>query len=205
MTALKRISISYNDLSNLPEEIMNLNNLETIELQNNNFTDENANRWADRFSATKCKISFGYQRGNISEPIYVKTNIKGGSSEGFLSEIYMNTTDGETVSNIFYRYSSDSDEGEGEGDFLSMYMANKKYKKISIYGDFNAINSENNIVPIKVELNAEIPSSEDELIGWAKITYIETCNEHNLKPNSKLHIMSTGGSGNEMTLKMMEL
>ena len=69
MVALKHISMWDNNLNSLPDEIMNLNNLETIDLQNNNFTDEGAKKWIDKFSNTKCKISFGNQKGNISAPI----------------------------------------------------------------------------------------------------------------------------------------
>jgi Leucine-rich repeat (LRR) protein len=203
MTALKHISLYENNLIDLPDEILNLSNLETIELQDNNFTNESIKKWTDRFSNTKCKISFGYQKGNISDPIYVETNIKGGSLEDSFHEIYLNSKDEDTVSNIF-RWSS-SDVDADEGDFLSMYMANKKYNKISINEGLNAINSENNIVPINMELNAETPSAEDELIGWVKIIYVETCNEHNLKPNTKLRIVSVGSSGSEKTLTMMEL
>lgn len=200
LTALKHISLYENNLSDLPDEILNLNNLKTIELQDNNFTNEGVTKWTDRFSNTECKISFGYQKDDISDPIYVEKNIKGGSLDDSFLEIHLNSKDGDTVSNIFHWSSSGSDED----DFLTMYMANKKYNKISIREGLNAINQENNIVPINMELDAEIPSVEDELINWVKIIYIEICNEHNLTPNSKLRIASVGSSGNEKTLQMME-
>jgi len=76
---------------------------------------------------------------------------------------------------------------------------------ISANEGLNAIDSESNIVPVNIELNTETPSAEDELIQWVKLTYIQTCNEHNLKPNSKLRIVGVGSSGNKKTLKMMEL
>jgi len=200
LTALKHISLYENNLSDLPDEILNLNNLKTIELQDNNFTNEDVKKWTDRFSNTECKISFGYQKDDISDPIYVEKHIKGGSLDDSFLEIHLNSKDGDTVSNIFHWSSSGSDED----DFLTIYMANTKYNKISIREGLNAINQENNIVPINMELDAEIPSAEDELIGWVKIAYMETCNEHNLKPNSKLRIVSVDSSGSEKTLQMME-
>jgi len=197
MTALKHISLYENNLSSLPDEIINLSNLETIELQNNNFTDEDVKKWTDRFSNTKCKISFGYQQGNISDPIYVEKNIKGGSLEDSFSEIFLNSKDGDTVSNIFHWSGPDKDNP------LSMMMAKNRYNKVSINEGLNAILSENNIVPINIELNAEEPSTKEELIQWTKVAYIQTCNENNLKPNSKL-CMGIGTSGNEMTIRMHE-
>lgn len=201
MTALKHISIWDNDLSSLPDEIMKLKNLETIELQNNNFSDENVKKWIDKFSNTKCKISFGYQQGNISEPIYIETNIKGGTPEDSFFAMYLNSKDGDMVSNIF-RWSTSAPE---ENDPFSTMMANSKYNKIIVNEGLNAIDSESNIVPVNIELNAETSSTEDELIQWVKLAYIQTCKEHNLKPNSKLSIVSVGSSGKRKSLKMMEL
>jgi Leucine-rich repeat (LRR) protein len=199
MAALKHISISDNDLSSLPDEIMNLNNLETIELQNNNFTSENVKKWTDRFGNTKCKISFGYQQGDISDPIYVEKNIKGGVLNDSFLEAHLNSKEGDTISNIFHWSNSDED------DFSHMFMTNENYNKISIKKGLNAINQEGNIVPIKMELNIETPSAEDELIEWVKITYMKICNKHNLNPNPKLRIISVSIGGNTKTLEMMEI
>jgi Leucine-rich repeat (LRR) protein len=198
MVALKHISIGDNDLSSLPDEIMNLNNLEYISLENNNFTSEDAKKWTDRFSNTKCIIEFGSQKCNISDPINIENNIRGGRLEDSFSEIYLNSKDGDTVSNIFHKSSLD------EGDLSSMLMAKIRYEGIKINEGLNAIDSENNIVPIDILLNAENLSTEDELIQWLKITYIQTCNEYNLKPNPRLYISGERIGGNVKTIEMSE-
>jgi Leucine-rich repeat (LRR) protein len=199
MVALRHISIWDNDLRSLPDEILNLNNLETIELNNNNFSNDDVKKWTDRFSKNKCKISFGHQKGNISDPIYVVKNIKGGRLEDSISDRYINTKDGEAVSTIF-NWSSSNDE-----PFLNMIRTNRKYGKISITKGLNAINSEGKIVPINMELNAETPSTEEELIQWVKVAYIETCSEYKFKINPKLKIISIGTAGDEKTIDIIEV
>lgn len=200
MTALKHISIWDNNLRSLPEEIMNLNNLETIEIQRNNFTNENVEKWTDRLGNTKCRISFGYQQGNISDPIYVETNIKGGSPDDSLLAIYLNSIDGDTISNIFHWSKPDPEDD----DMIGMMLADNRYNKIKVYKGLTAVDSKRNIVPVSMELNAETLSTEGELIQWVKLTYIQTCDEHNLKPNSKLRIVSVSNSRDEITLHLME-
>ncbi|QVL49540.1 MAG: leucine-rich repeat domain-containing protein [Thiocapsa sp.] len=198
MTALNQIYIWDNNLSSLPDEIMNLNNLESIDLQNNNFTNEDSKKWTDRFSNTKCRISFGYQKCNISDPIYAEKNIDGGSVEDSFSAIYLDSQYRDTVSAIFKWSNLDED------DFFSAMIANDRYNKIIVNEGLNAFDSENNIVPIYMALNAETPSTEDELIQWVKIAYIQICDEYNLEPNSKLKIITVGTSGNKKTITMME-
>lgn len=210
MTSLKHISIWDNNLSSLPEEIINLNNLEIIEVEGNNFTDDYVEFLRKKFSNTNCTISFGRQQCNFSDKINVVNNIKGGSIEPSFLKMHLNSKYGDTVTNIFY-YPIDSDEDDGDGDLLSLdpneftrkLLANRRYNKISANKGLNAIDSENKFVPIDIELNAEIPSTQYELLQWVKITYIKICSEHDLKPNSNLRVVSLGSSA-KATLTMTE-
>ncbi|MEC8011851.1 MAG: leucine-rich repeat domain-containing protein [Pseudomonadota bacterium] len=206
MTCLKRISVWDNDLSFLPEEIINLNNLELIELERNKFTDENVKMLMHKFENTKCKASFGYQQGNISDPIRVKATVKGGTPEDSFLAMFLNTQDGDVVSNIFYWPCSDvsKDTDEDADDFLKNFMANLKFNEMSVTDGLTAINSNNNIVPIYIELNLEIPSTENDVLQWGKLTYIQICNEYNLKPNSRLRIASLGSSGKKKIISLWE-
>lgn len=201
MTALKHLSLYGNDLGSLPDEILNLKNLKTLELQDNNFTKEAVKKWTERFSDTQCKISFGYQKNQIAEIIRVVENVRGGRLEDSCLELYLNSVDGETASKIFQRHTSEPDED----DFIGQMLVNKKYSKVCINEGLNAIDSLGNVTPINIELIAKSPSSEGELIEWAKIIYIQTCKKYGLRPNSKLKIVSVSTGGDRKGIKFMEL
>lgn len=200
MTALKHISLSENNLSELPDEILNLKNLKTIELQDNNFTKESVNRWIEKFRDTQCKISFGYQKNQMAKPIRVVENVKGGHPEDSVLEMYLNSVDGQVLTNMFQWHISVADED----DFVSTTLTNQKYSKVRIYDGLNAIDSFGNITPIQMDLNSKSPSDENELIEWIKIIYIETCRKYGLIPNSKLRILSVSTGGNEKTIQFGE-
>lgn len=200
MTALKHISFYENELTTLPDEILNLKNLETLELQDNNFTEESIKKWTEKFRDTKCEISFGYQKNQIAEPIRVIESIKGGRLENSHFEIYSNSADSETVANIFRWHIAEPDKD----DLVRRRLPNKKYSKVRIHEGLNAIDSLGNITPIDIDLSSESPSDESELIEWAKISYIQTCEKYGLRPNSKLRIVSVGTSSNEKTIQFME-
>lgn len=200
MTGLQHIALYDNNLSSLPEEILNLKNLKTLELQNNNFSEAIVKKWTEKFSNSECRISFGYQNGQIAETIRVVENVNGGRPEDSLLEIYLNSDDGVVVANIFRWQTAEPDED----DLVSRILSNQKYNKIRIYEGLNAIDSSGNITPIELDLKAESPSDESDLIEWAQIIYIQTCKKHGLKPNSKLRIVGVGTSADEKTIRFME-
>lgn len=200
MIELEHISFYGNDLSDLPDEILGLKKLKTLELQDNNFTVESVKKWTEKFRDTQCEISFGYQKSQIAEPVRVVESIKGGRIKDSYFEIYLNSEDGEAVTNIFRWQTSEPDEG----DFISRLLSEKKYNKVRICEGLNAIDSLGNITPIEIDLSLESPSDESELIEWAKIIYIQTFKKYGLRPNSKLKVVSVGTSADEKTIRFME-
>lgn len=201
MTELKHISLYDNDLVDLPCEILGLKKLKTLELQGNNFTIEFVNRWTEKFRDTQCKISFGYQKNQIAEPVQVIESVKGGRIDDSYLGIYLNSEEGETVTDIFRWRRPEPDES----DLIGRLLSGKKYNKVRIHEGLNAINSLGSITPINIDLNLELLSDESEAIEWAKIIYIQTCNKYGLQPNSKLKVVSVGTSANEKTIQFMEL
>lgn len=199
MSELRHISLYNNDLSDLPDEILNLKNLKTLWLQDNNFSEDCVLKWTEKTLDTPCEISFGYQKNQITDPIRVVEDVKGGRLEDSLLAIYLNSVDGETVSDIFEWRTSETDK-----NFIGGLLADKKYSRVRISEGLSAKNSSGNITPIEITLRLESPSDEGELFEWVKIIYIQILEKYGLKPNSKLRIASVGTSGDEKTIGFME-
>lgn len=191
LNALRGISLSGNELSDLPDEILNLSNLESIELHNNQFTDDFVREWMDRFSNTKCKVTFGTQKVNITGPIILEEEVKGGYPKNEL-DAYVNVDEWKVVFDIFDRSFNDDDD-----EFFRELHASKRWNIIYARDGLTAYDINNKIVPINIKLTSEIPSTDEELYQWVKLFYIRICNDYKLIPNSKLKVISvstTGGS-----------